>query len=399
MDGTSSTQIPTPEAIVARARDLIPTLIERAPRQQEARRLLDETMADLKSAGFFRIFQPKRWGGYEMDPRVFFDVQMALAEGDVSVGWVFGILGVHSFHLALFDDRASEEVWGPDSDTLVASPYSPGQAVPAEGGFRLTGRWKFSSGTEHCDWIFLGGVIDHGEARGSFLDADYRTFLLPRKDYEIIDTWRVVGLRGTGSQDVVVNGAFVPEHRTHAMSDAARGTNPGSAAKTSALYRYPYWQVFLRAVSTGAIGGLQGMVNAFVDYGSRRVSVTGAKTSLDPDATLALAEARAGLDEMKATLHRNFARMSTYAEKGEMPPLDDRLLFKYQCTSTVRRCTELALPLFRSAGGSGVFDSQPFGRFYTDILTMGNHAGNNYPAAGRNWGAVMMGLESQDRLL
>jgi 3-hydroxy-9,10-secoandrosta-1,3,5(10)-triene-9,17-dione monooxygenase len=398
MDGMTGT-LPTAEELLGRARAMIPTLRERAVRQMEHRRLLPETMAHLKAAGLFRILQPQRWGGYELAPSAFFDVQMALAEGDVSVGWVYGILGVHSFHLALFDDRAAEDVWGTDSDALVASPYSPGQAVPVEGGYKLTGRWKFSSGTEHCNWIFLGGVIDRGDQHGSFLDADFRTFLLPRADYRIIDTWKVIGLKGTGSQDIAVDGAFVPEHRTHKMSDARDGTNPGSAPRQAALYRYPYWQVFLRAVSTGAIGGLQGMVDAFIEYGAKRVSVTGARTIMDPEATLALAEARAGIDEMKATLHRNFARMAPYAERGEMPPVDDRMLFKFQCVSVAQRCATLALPLFRAAGGSGIFDAQPFGKFYTDILAMGNHVANSYHTPGRNWGAVMMGMPSQDNLL
>jgi 3-hydroxy-9,10-secoandrosta-1,3,5(10)-triene-9,17-dione monooxygenase len=398
MDGGSPGFAPSAETLVARARALVPVLAERAARQQEHRRVLPETMADLKAAGLFRVMQPRRYGGWELDPSIFFDIQMILAEGDVSVGWVYGILGVHSFHLALFDDRAADDVWGHDSDALVASPYSPGRATPTEGGFLLTGKWKFSSGTEHCDWIFLGGVVDHGDSHDSFLAADFRTFLLPRKDYTIIDTWKVIGLKGTGSQDIEVNGAFVPEHRTHAMRDATNGTNPGSAPKDNALYRYPYWQVFLRVVSSAAIGGLQGMVDAFIDYGSRRVSVTGAKTVFDPDATLALAEARAGIDEMKATLARNFARMAPYAERGEMPPLDERLLFKFQCTSVPRRCQALALPIFNAAGGSGIFDSQPFGRFYTDILAMGNHVGNHYQSAGRNWGGVMLGLDSQDTL-
>jgi len=391
--------VPTPKELVARARALIPTLIERAPAQQAHRRILDETMADLKAAGFFKIFQPKRWGGWELQPRSFFDVQIALAEGDVSVGWVFGILGVHSFHLALFDDKAAEDVWGKDNTALIASPYSPGKAVPVEGGYRLTGRWRFSSGTEHCAWIFLGGVVDRGENHESFLEADFRTFLLPRSDYQIVDTWKVVGLKGTGSQDIVVDGAFVPEHRTHLMKDATNGTNPGTAPLDSPLYRYPYWQIFLRAVSTGAIGGLQGMVNAFIDYGSKRVSVTGAKTVFNPEATLALAEARAGIDEMRGTLRRNFTRMAVYAEGGEKPLFDERLLFKFQCTSVAKRCATLALPLFEAAGGSGIFDNQPFGRYYTDILAMGNHVANDFRSAGRNWGGVMMGLESQDTLL
>jgi 3-hydroxy-9,10-secoandrosta-1,3,5(10)-triene-9,17-dione monooxygenase len=399
MPSPIASDVPTPKELVTRARALIPTLIERAPAQQAHRRILDETMADLKAAGFFKIFQPKRWGGWELQPRTFFDVQVALAEGDVSVGWVFGILGVHSFHLALFDDRAAEDVWGQDSSALIASPYSPGKAVPVEGGYRLTGRWRFSSGTEHCNWIFLGGVVDHGDTHASFLKADFRTFLLPRADYQIIDTWKVVGLKGTGSQDIVVDGAFVPEHRTHLMKDATNGTNPGTAPRNSTLYRYPYWQIFLRAVSTAAIGGLQGMVNAFIDYGSKRVSVTGAKTVFNPEATLALAEARAGIDEMRATLRRNFTRMAESAEAGEKPLLDDRLLYKFQCTSVAKRCATLALPLFEAAGGTGIFENQPFGRYYTDILAMGNHVANDFRSAGRNWGGVMMGLESQDTLL
>jgi 3-hydroxy-9,10-secoandrosta-1,3,5(10)-triene-9,17-dione monooxygenase len=183
------------------------------------------------------------------------------------------------------------------------------------------------------------------------------------------------------------------------MSDARDGTNPGSAPRHSALYRYPYWQVFLRAVSTAAIGGLQGLVDAFVDYGSRRISVTGARTVVDPDATLALAEARAAIDEMKATLHRSFARMAPYAQKGELPPIDDRMLFKYQCVTTAQRCATLAFPLFRAAGGSGIFDAQPFGKYYTDILAMGNHAANAYQTPGRNWGGFMMGMPNQDTLL
>lgn len=396
MDGATATEVPSADELIARARALIPVLADRAPRQSAHRRILDETIADLKSAGLFKILQPRRWGGYEMEPSVFFECQMALSEGDISVGWVHGILGVHNFHLALFDDRAAGEVWGGDGDTLIASPYSPGQAVPADGGYLLSGRWKFSSGTEHCDWVFLGGVIDRGENSGD--PADFRTFLLPRKDYRIIDTWNVIGLKGTGSQDIVVDGAFVPEHRTHQMSDAANCTNPGAAVNNGALYRYPFFQVFLRAISTAAIGGLGGMVKAFVDYGSRRISITGARTVSDPDATLALADAIAGIDEMTGTLHRNFTRLAAYAERGETAPLKDRLLYKYQCTTVPKRCLELALPLFKAAGGSGVFDSQPFGRFYTDMLTMGNHVGNQYQPAGRNLGAVTMGLPNGDQV-
>ena len=127
--------VPTPKDVVSRARAMIPTLIERAPAQQANRRILKETMDDLKAAGFFKILQPKRWGGWELQPRTFFDVQAALAEGDVSVGWVFGILGVHSFHLALFDDKAAEDVWGKDNTAKLSNCVTPvGKGRPVDGG-------------------------------------------------------------------------------------------------------------------------------------------------------------------------------------------------------------------------------------------------------------------------
>lgn len=388
---------PSHDELVARARAMIPVLQERAPRQQEHRRILDETMAELKQAGFFKVIQPKRWGGYEMSPTTFYEVQMALAEGDVSVGWVYGILGVHQFHLGLFDDKAAQDVWGKDDSVLIASPYSPGKAVPVEGGFKFSGKWKFSSGTEHCDWVFLGGVVDGSGGAGGPPDA--RSFLIPRKDYQIIDTWHVVGLKGTGSQDLVIEECFVPEYRTHKNIDAVMGTNPGRTVNSGPLFRLPFWQVFLRAVSTASIGGLQGMANAFIDYGRKRVSVTGASTARDPDAQLAIAETLSAIDEMKANLYRNFAKMEAYAARGEQTPLEERFLYRYQCTSVPKRCGDLALRLFQCSGGSGIFNSMPFGRIYTDILAMQNHAGNQYQTYGRSWGSSLFGLENMDPLL
>jgi 3-hydroxy-9,10-secoandrosta-1,3,5(10)-triene-9,17-dione monooxygenase len=389
---------PTPEELVARARAMIPVLRERAAAQDAERRVLKETIADFKKAGFFRIYQPKRWGGYEMSPRVFSEVQMALAEGDMSAAWVHGIVGVHNFHLALFDDRAARDVWGEDQDVLIASPYSPGRAVKVEGGYRFSGRWKFSSGTDHCDWIFLGGAVESEDGTPAGF-AESRTFLLPRKDYQIVDTWHVVGLKGTGSQDIVVNDVFVPEYRTHKQADALAWTSPGHAVNPGPLYRLPFWQVFLRAVSTSAIGGLQGMADAFIQYGRSRVNVVGAQTARDPDAQLAVAEALAAVDEMKATLNRNFAAMEAHVAAGTIPPVADRMRWKFQCGAVPERCHGIAHKLFRASGGSGIFMTQPFGRAYTDLLAMCNHYANQWQVSGRHWGGVMMGLESADPLL
>src|SRR5256885_2844068 len=152
-------RVSAPADLVARARALIPALAARAAKAEQDRRVPAETIADMQAAGLFRVFQPERWGGYEMDPATYFEIQLALAEGCMSTGWVYGVVGLHPWLMGLFDDRAAQELWGKDDTTLVCSSLMPtGTAVRAPGGFRLSGRWKFSSGCEHCGWAYLRGT-------------------------------------------------------------------------------------------------------------------------------------------------------------------------------------------------------------------------------------------------
>src|ERR1700704_5504194 len=184
---------PDPAEIIARARALIPALAERSREARRRRRIPDETIADMQRAGVFRVLQPKRWGGYEMDLNTFYEIQLALAEGDMSTGWIYGVSGVHPWFMALLDNRAAKDVWGKDSSTLICSSLMPaGKAVPAEGGFRLSGRWKYASCCDHCDWALLGAMV---AADGGGPPAG-RVFLLPRTSYQSVDTWQVSGLQG-----------------------------------------------------------------------------------------------------------------------------------------------------------------------------------------------------------
>ena len=393
----NETRIPGREEIIARARAMIPQLAERAERQGEHRRILPETMAELVDAGLFRVLQPKRWGGYEMDPGTFAEVQFALSEGDASVGWVYGVVGVHSWHLALFDDRAAQDVWGQDSSVLIGSPYAPGKATRVDGGFLFSGRWKFSSGSEYCDWTFLGGIVNPEEAAGKpFLEADYRTFLLPRKDYEIVDTWHVNGLKGTGSQDLIVKDMFVPEYRTLDFREVWRNETAGQAINTSPLFKMPFVQVFHRAVSNASIGALQGLLNAFLEYGAKRVGAMGLATVDDPDALLGAAAAAAGIDEMKLVLHRNFDLIAKRVEKGEGLTQAEALQFRYQCSSVPDRCLDLARPLFKASGSGGVYTDRSIGRFYNDLMVAAQHGSNNGAGYGRVWGKKLLGQDVVD---
>jgi len=398
MSADGGTLAPGADELIAAARAMIPTLAARAQRQADNRRLLPETVAEMKAAGLFRVLQPRRWGGYEMDPRVFAEIQIALAEGDMSAAWVYGVVGVHAFQIALFDDRAAQDVWGEDDSVLIASTYMPtGRATPVEGGYRFSGKWKFSSGVEHCQWIFLGGLTVKDEATGK--GGDYCTFLLPRADFEIVDTWDVLGLKGTGSQDIVVRDVFIPDYRVHKTSDAYGGTSPGNAVNTGHLYRYPFVQVFFRAVTNSCIGGLQAMLNEFRAYGAARITTVGSSTANDPDAQLAAAETASAIDEMKYILHRNYADIDAHAKRGEAPSEEVRLLYRYQSSVVAERCLELAAKMFKCCGGSGLYNSLSFGRIYSDLIAARQHVSNQSQISGRGYGAVLLGLPNRDPMI
>src|SRR3954447_17330664 len=206
------------EKALEAVQDLLPALADRVERCETDRQVPEETVAELKEAGVFRMLQPKRWGGLETDPVDFYEVVRTLAAACGSTGWVTSVLGVHPWQLALFPDQAQRDVWGEDPDTLVSSSYAPtGRLTPVDGGYECTGRWCFSSGSAHCQWVLLGAIVMGPDGK----PVDFLTVLIPRSDYVIEDVWDVVGLRGTGSNDVVVDKAFVLAHRTLSFNDVA----------------------------------------------------------------------------------------------------------------------------------------------------------------------------------
>ena len=392
----TGSELPEPAEIIARARAMIPTLAKRSFEGRRQRRIPDETIADMQHAGFFRVLQPRRWGGYEMDLGTFYDIQLALAEGDMSTAWIYGVSGVHPWFMALLDDRAAQEVWGRDTSTLICSSLMPaGKAVVATGGFRLSGRWKYASCCDHCDWSLLGAMVT---SDGGGL-PEGRIFLLPRAEYETVDTWQVSGLQGTGSWDVVVDDVFVPAYRSQGMLDNFLLKGPGQALNTSSLYRLPFGQIFVRGISTSALGALQGMLNALMEYGKTRVTRAGGRSAENPFVQLLCAETAAAIDEMKAILHRNFQNLHAYARRGETPPLAERLQYKFQSTAVTERCTLLAARIFKATGAAGLAEELPFGGILADLMAGRQHISNQYEYVGASWGGVMFGLENKDFMI
>jgi 3-hydroxy-9,10-secoandrosta-1,3,5(10)-triene-9,17-dione monooxygenase len=374
---------------------MIPTMASRAITQKHRRCVLPETIAEMQAAGFFRVLQPRRWGGYEMDLGTFYDIEIALGEGDMSSGWTYAVLGVVSWLLGLIDDRAAQEVWGRDPCALICSSTMPaGTASPADGGFRISGHWKYASGAKHCEWAVLGGMV-HAENAA----PDWRFFFVPRRDYKTVDNWQAAGLQGSGSIDVMLDDVFVPAYRTQRLEDNFRLRGAGQAVNTSSLYRLPFGQIFVRGVSSAGLGALQAMLTALIEYSRNRVTRAGGRAAENPFVQLACAETAAAIEEMRATLHRNFRVLHDYADRGETPPLELRLQYKFQSSAVIERSTLLAARIFKATGAGGLSDELPFGRILADLMAAHQHISNQYEFYGSNWGGVMFGLDNKDFLI
>ena len=374
---SAGSDIPSGAELVARAQALQPVLRERAKACVAGRDVPAQSIADMQAAGFFKILQPKRWGGYEMHPNIFFEVQKTLARGCMSTGWMFGVLGCHPYELALFDNQAQVDVWGNDNSILMSSSYQPvGKVTRVDGGFRLSGHWGFSTGSVHCNWVLLGALVPPAEPGGA---PDMRTFLVPRSDYRIDrDAWHVFGLQGTGSHDIIVDDVFVPEYRTHRAHEGFLCQNPGQRENDGPLYTLPWAQVFIRSVSTSAFGGARAAVDAAMAIMQSRISTnTGKASKADPMLHAAIAAAHAQILEMELTLGTSFDELMGYATRGEAIPMEKRALFGYNSSSVVRRLARLVDDMVQLLGGRAVYMTSDIIQPWLDLNAARAHVAND----------------------
>lgn len=312
-----------------------------------------------------------------MHPNVFFEVQKKLAEGCMSTGWMYGVVACHPYELALFDDRAQQDVWGSDTGVIVSSTYQPvGKVERAEDGFYLSGHWGFSTGSSHCDWVLLGAMVPPVEAGGP---PGMRTFLLPRSDYRIDEgAWHVFGLQGTGSHDIIVERTFVPEYRTHRAEDGFLCRNPGQVANEAPLYSLPWAQIFVRSVSTAAFGGARAAIAAAMKIMESRISSnTGKKSKDDPALHAAIAAAHAQTIEMELMLKATFDDLISTAERGEEISLEKRALYTYQSSTVVRRLARLVDDMVQLLGGRAIYMTSEIIQPWLDLNAARAHVAND----------------------
>ena len=386
-------------AMVARAKSLIPRLRGRASRTEELRRLPPETEHDLHEAGLFRIVQPKRVGGSELDYVALVDCADVIGRADASVAWNFANLSSHHWMLGMFDERAQDLVWGKDPNALIASSFifPAGRARKVEGGYLLRGSWPFSSGVDSSEWNMLASVVSsEDEADG----IEYRIFLLNKSDYRIKDTWNATGLRGTGSNDVEVEDALVAEPMTIALNELAGGPTPGSAVNPNALYALPVFSLFPYVLSGVALGNAQACLDDYVDLARHRASIYNRAKLGDLQSTqIKIAEASSKIDAARLIMRSTCIEAMADARRGRIPDIAAKTRTRRDGAYSVNLCTEAVSLLFAASGARGLYTSAALQRQFRDAHAINSHIAFNFDAAGTNYGRVALGLPSENLTL
>ena len=362
-------------SVIDKVMDAADQLREQAVEAEKVGKLTDQTVKIMKSAGNIRLLQPKEYGGLEVHPREFAETVMATAALDPSAGWINGVVGVHPYQLAYADPRVAAEIWADDVDTWVASPYAPqGIARPVDGGYIFNGRWQFSSGTDHCDWIFLGALL--GDAEGKpVMPPRMLHMVLPRKDYEIVeDSWDVVGLRGTGSKDVIVRDAFVPSYRTMDAFKVMDGTAQREAGMTETLYLMPWSTMFPLGISSATIGIAEGALAAHLDYQRERVSAAGTAIKDDPYVMYAIGEAAADINAARQEILATADRIYDIVASGKEVSFADRAAGRRTQIRAVWRAVMAVDQIFSRSGGNAMRMDKPQQRYWRDAHTGLAHA-------------------------
>ncbi len=375
---------------MSRARALVPLLRERAERADAAREMPKETLDALHRAGLFRFHQPRRWGGMELDFVSLFDIPAEIGRGCASTGWNVANLGVHHWMLALYDERAQEEVWGSNADVLIASgiAYPQGSGRRVDGGFVISGFWNFSSGVDVADWNMLAVTVRDGERV-----VDHRMCLVPRSEYEVVDDWHVLGMRGTGSKSVRAADLFVPEHRALSMYLARGGGDfPGARVNPNPLYRVPLAALGSHCLAGAGVGNAQAALELTVEaIRERSTSYTALRMRDFQAVQLRVAGAGAKIDAARLVIRADCLEAQRIARDNRVPTIEEKLRFKRNVAYAMGLCTEAVDALHALAGANGIYDRYPIQRLFRDQHALTGHIGFSWDAQGAPWALHALG--------
>ena len=368
---------------------LLPELRSRAAEVEQRGMVPEDIIRSLTAVGVFRALQPRQWGGLELDLAAFYEGMIRLASACTSTGWVASVVGIHPWHAALFAPEAQRELWGENPDAMMSTSLAPvGKVERAAGGYRLTGRWPFSSGVDHCGWVVLGGTAPDGSG------GVYHTFLVPRRDYTIDQaSWNVTGLAGTGSKTVVLPGVFVPEYRTHSIVDNYNGTDPGLAVNDRPYYRLPWRLVFGYCIAAPAVGAAVGALEAFIATNRDRHSAqTGQSVARNSALHRPLARALAVIGMIRHRMSATWTELQALACAGQTISYERRTQAFYEATLAHDACSAAIYELMAVNGGRTMNADSALQRHFRDMLAMRNHPAANIEMSSGLYAQAMLGV-------
>lgn len=387
--------VPSSDELVERARAMAPEIRDLAEATEKNRNVFPHVIEKIRDAELLRTCRPREFGGFEHDGETALRIAMTISAACASTGWSVNGAVSNGRSIAHFPIEAQREVWSSDVDPFACAAFAPtGKAEPVTGGYRLTGRWSFASGCDHASWIYLGGFI----TRDSGQPPEGAFFLLPIGDVEIIDTWFVNGLAGTGSKDIEAHDAFVPAHRVLMFSDARAGTTPGGKYHNNPLYKMPLLIHGASMLASTAVGAARGALDAYLEMtGGRKTrgALAGGQLPMAEFATIQLryAEAASHVEAAEMILLTDMRNMTQKLVAGEEITIADRIRCRRNQAYVTRLSVQAVEALNASTGGFGLLLSNPVQRAWRDANAVARHVSLNWDAVGTMYGQHAFGLE------
>ena len=374
------------EKWIRRAAELVPMLRDRAAETEALRHITKETVDALHAAELLRLVQPKRFGGLGYDFELTFDIAAELGRGCGSTAWCYGIWSSHTWLAGMFSEQAQEAYWADSPQTLSSTSFNPsrGTVTAVPGGYRVSGQWDFSSGCDAASWVLIIGNTPNG----------LMFLMLPRADYVIEDTWFVSGLRGTGSKDIKIQDAFVPDYRTLLMQDMREAQTPGRQVHDSANYRIPLRSLLTFTLASPVLGMAQGALEAFESYMCHAVSSRdGRRLAASSSVQMRLSESAAEVDTARLILHHDVQEIFARARQGDMPSLEERARYRRDQVYMAKLCVQSVNRIFEASGGRGIHESSAIQRFHRDIHAATHHVSLTWDPVAEQYGKVRLGIE------
>jgi 3-hydroxy-9,10-secoandrosta-1,3,5(10)-triene-9,17-dione monooxygenase len=364
----------------------VPVLRDRAQKCEEARGLLPENEKLLHETGLFRYHQPKRFGGMELPFVAVVDIVSELARGCPSTAWNVGNLGCHHWILAYYEPETQHEVWDANPDVLIASSIAlaAGRGRKTKDGFVVSGRWPFSSGVDNSDWNMLAVTVYEDDR-----PVDWRLCLVPKTDYQIIDTWYAMGMVGTGSKDIEVKEVFVPERRALALARCRGGLeHPGAALNKGELFKVPIVASAGHPLSATALGTAEGAYQHVREsFAKRTGTYTGAKVSDFQAVQVKLARARCLIDSARCLMRES----ALVFQQNFSLDVEAKLRLRAQNAFAVSQAREAVETLWSFYGANAIYTRDPLQRYLRDVQAAGQHFSFNFDIAGAAFGSVALG--------